>query len=621
MVGRLVQLPRGVKQAVAMALDSVFLPLAFWFALALRRNSFFLQGLEEVRWVFFLIPLIFVPIFYYCGLYRAVLHHIGSRFAFLVFCSVSVASGVVEVIVQILARGVSHSAMIIFWLLCLLFVGGSRVVVRMLFSQSSFRKGGCQLVAVYGAGSAGVQLVRAMQAGEGYCPCFFVDDDASLQGSVINGLPIYSPEKLPGLVSKYNISLILLAIPSLATGRRRQIITELEKLSVHIKSLPGLMSIISGKVSLADVREIDIEDLLRRDPVVPEERLLSLCITDKSVMVTGAGGSIGSELCRQVLMLKPRRLVLVELSEFALYKIDREFAQYKGSVEIVPLLGSVLDGYFLETVMTEYQIQTVYHAAAYKHVPMVEMNVVAGVRNNVFGTYRAAIAARNAKVDWFILISTDKAVRPTNVMGASKRVAELVLQGQARDGAQTKFIIVRFGNVLDSSGSVVPLFRAQILRGGPVTVTHPEVTRYFMTIPEAAQLVLQAGAMGKGGDVFLLDMGEPIRIADMAQHMIRLHGLRVRDAANPDGDVEICYSGLRPGEKLHEELLIGADATKTEHTRILRAEEEGLAWSSLEPLLQRMKAACDVCDATLVREILSEAVSGYSPSERGHGSS
>ena len=615
-VGRLVHLPRNVKQAIFVAIDCIALPLAFWIALVLRRGVIFPPGAWHLWWLFILIPLLSVPIFFYFGLYRAVLHYIGLRFLFLVFCAVSMAAAAVDAVARLSFLDVTHATVIIFWLLSLLFVTGSRMIVRLLFDRFLSDSESRQQVAVYGAGSAGVQLAKAMQMGKSHRPCFFVDDDASLHNSVIHGIRIYSPERLPELIQKYQISLILLAIPSLTLDRRRQIVEYLEKLPVDIKSLPGVTSLISGKVSLSDVQEIDIEDLLRRDPVVPEERLLALCITDKSVMVTGAGGSIGSELCRQILLLKPRRLVLYELSEFALYKMEQEFAHYQGTIEIVPLLGSVLDGHYLEMVMTKFQIQTVYHAAAYKHVPLVEINQAAGVNNNVFGTYHAAIAARNVGVNWFILISTDKAVRPTNVMGASKRVAELVLQGLTSREHPTKFIIVRFGNVLGSSGSVVPLFRAQILRGGPVTVTHPDVTRYFMTIPEAAQLVLQAGAMGHGGDVFLLDMGKPIRIADMARHMIRLHGLRVRDAGDPEGDIAICYSGLRPGEKLYEELLIGKESTKTEHPRILRAEEEGLPWSALEQLLHRMTEACDAHDEAAIRVILSEVVTGYLPPER-----
>ncbi len=518
--GNLGYLSRNVKQTIFIAIDCFTMPFAFWIALALRLGDSYPPDVWEVRWVFLLIPFVFVPVALYCGLYQAVLHYIGTKFLFVLFCAVSVTSVLVDTVVHAFFHHVPRSTLVIFWLLSLLLLGGSRVLVRALFYKFSLGTDQYQRVAVYGAGSAGVQLVRAMQAGQGYTPRFFVDDNVALQHSVINGMRIHPPEKLPDLIEKHRISLVLLAIPSLSFGRRQQIIGFLEKLPVHTKILPGVMSIISGRVSLSDVKEIDIEDLLRRDPVMPEAHLLSLCITGKSVMVTGAGGSIGSELCRQVLALQPRRLVLYEASEFSLYKIEREFAAYQDSVEVVPLLGTVLDGDFLERVMRHFEVQTVYNAAAYKHVPLVESNPVAGVRNNVFGTYRAAMAAQNANVDWFILISTDKAVRPTNVMGASKRVAELVLQGLASIHGRTRFIIVRFGNVLGSSGSVVPLFRKQIAQGGPVTVTHPNVTRYFMTIPEAAQLVLQAGAMGQGGDVFLLDMGEPIRIADMARHMI-----------------------------------------------------------------------------------------------------
>ncbi|CAK0774816.1 Polysaccharide biosynthesis protein [Gammaproteobacteria bacterium] len=609
-------LSRNIKRTIFLLFDAMILPFAFWAAWVLRVENLSPPGIVNAWWVFILIPTIFIPIFVRWGLYQSVIHYMGIK-ALLSMCYVvSAASLIVGTIICVFSSDVPRSTLFIFWVLTLLFVGGSRIVVMMLFHRLFSGNGSRKRVAVYGAGNAGIQLVKALQMEKDYYPCFFVDDNAKLYGSVIHDMPIYPPEKLPNLIVEYGISLILLAIPSLSWLRRQQLIEYLETLPVHVKMLPGMADIISGEISLSDVKEVEIEDLLGRDPVAPDEYLLSLCITEKSVMVTGAGGSIGTELCRQILIQKPRRLVLYEISEFALYKIERELANHQSSsIEIIPLLGSVLDGRRLMMAMDMFQVQTVYHAAAYKHVPLVELNPIEGVRNNVFGTYYTALAARNARVERFILISTDKAVRPTSIMGASKRAAELILQGLMESSTKTKFIMVRFGNVLDSSGSVVPLFRSQILQGGPITVTHPEVTRYFMTIHEAAQLVIQAGAMGEGGDVFLLDMGDPIRILDMARHMIRLSGLTVRDKSNPSGDIEICYTGLRPGEKLYEELLIRENSTSTTHPRIIRAKEEKLPWPYLEQWLERILGACDMYDYSAVKTILRETVSEYSPQQ------
>jgi len=431
-----------------------------------------------------------------------------------------------------------------------------------------------------------MQLVSALRKGSEYAPIAIVDDKRSLQKSTVDGIKVYSPDKLSKLIDKNLVSHILLAIPSASQMRRAEIFEKLESLPVKVLTIPGLVDLVSGKAKIEEVREVDIEDLLGRDPVEPNKKLMDSCIEFKSVLVTGAGGSIGSELCRQISRLKPKRLVLLDACEYALYEIEQEIETLKREkgidFELISLLGNIKDGRRVREIMSTFHIQTVYHAAAYKHVPMVERNVVEGVKNNVFGTLYAAQAARACGVETFVLVSTDKAVRPTSVMGATKRLAELILQGLSQMKGDTTFCMVRFGNVLGSSGSVVPLFREQIKKGGPVTVTHPEIIRYFMTIPEAAQLVIQASALAKGGDVFVLDMGQTVKISELAKKMIALMGLELKTDENPTGDIEIQYTGLRPGEKLYEELLIGDNVIGTEHSRIMRAEEVSLPWEEVE---------------------------------------
>ncbi|MDX1453581.1 MAG: nucleoside-diphosphate sugar epimerase/dehydratase, partial [Oleiphilaceae bacterium] len=437
--------------------------------------------------------------------------------------------------------------------------------------------------------------------------------------SILNGIRVYSPEELASVIARYSAKNVLLALGHAPRSRRSGVLRCLERFPVVVQTMPDINDVVSGKAKIEEIRDVEIEDLLGRDEVLPDKELLADCITKKSVMVTGAGGSIGSELCRQIVRLKPARLVLFELSEYALYQIEHELKEYlnkKGvHVDIHPVMGSVQKQNRLEAVMRTFSVDTVYHAAAYKHVPLVEHNIIEGVRNNVFGTWYCAEAAIKAHVETFVLISTDKAVRPTNVMGATKRLAELVLQGLAKRQDTTRFCMVRFGNVLGSSGSVVPLFRKQIKEGGPVTVTHPDITRYFMTIPEAAQLVLQAGSMGEGGDVYLLDMGESVRIDDLARKLIRLMGLDVRDQGNPEGDIAIEYTGLRPGEKLYEELLIGNEPQLTSHPRIMKGRELALDWKAVEKLLQDLDVACHAFDVESVREQLLAAPIDYNPSD------
>ena len=531
---------------------------------------------------------------------------------------------------------------------------GSRALARLWLGglyQTQLRRGRqVQRVLVYGAGEAGRQIATAMNTAASAEVLGYLDDDDRLHGQLLNGLRIYSPEMLARLVQRLSVNSVLLAIPSASRARRNEILAQLVPLGLQVRTLPGLSDIATGKVNLSDVRALDIDDLLGREPVKPNGLLLNLNTHQKTVLVTGAGGSIGSELCRQILMTHPKQLLLVEMSEFALYQIHQELqASLAGvrlnvtelvegavpvapvavegtSIEIVPLLASVCDEVRMQEIMDTWKPHTVYHAAAYKHVPLVEHNPVEGVRNNVWGTRVCAEAAARNGVRNFVLISTDKAVRPTNIMGATKRLAEMVLQAQAEVNAalvaqggpgsmsRTIFSMVRFGNVLGSSGSVVPLFREQIKNGGPITLTHADMTRYFMTIPEAAQLVIQAGAMGQGGDVFVLDMGQPVKIMDLARRMVELSGLTVRDALHPDGDIELTVTGLRPGEKLFEELLIGDNPKPTQHPLIMKAHEQHLSWPQLESKLNILSMATGVNDVPVIRALLKDLVSGYQPS-------
>ncbi|EIK51938.1 nucleotide sugar epimerase/dehydratase WbpM [Stutzerimonas stutzeri TS44] len=528
-----------------------------------------------------------------------------------------------------------------YWWLSLFLIGGLRLVMRQYFMGDWFspaslikfkgRDAGLPKVAVYGAGAAGNQLVAALRMGRAMRPVAFIDDDSNLYNRTIAGVRVYSPKHIQQMIDETGADEILLAIPSATRGRRREVLETLEPYPLHVRSVPGFMDLASGKVKVEDIQEVDIADLLGRDAVPPQQALFERCIRGQIVMVTGAGGSIGSELCRQILANAPETLLLFEHSEFNLYSIhmelERRIEREALSTRLVPILGSIRNPERLLDVTRTWQVETIYHAAAYKHVPMVEHNVAEGVLNNVLGTLNTAQAAVQAGVANFVLISTDKAVRPTNVMGSTKRVAEMILQALSREAApvlfgsddavhhvnKTRFTMVRFGNVLGSSGSVIPRFYQQIRSGGPVTVTHPKITRYFMTIPEAAQLVIQAGSMGQGGDVFVLDMGQPVRIAELAEKLIHLSGMSIRSEKCPHGDIAIEYTGLRPGEKLYEELLIGDNVSPTEHPMIMTASEEYLSWEQLKALLSRLMAAVDEDDYPQVRQLLREVVSGYKP--------
>jgi FlaA1/EpsC-like NDP-sugar epimerase len=568
-----------------------------------------------------------VPLFVAFGLYRAIFRYAGIDALYAIFKSLAIYAFVfVSIFTLVGVTGVPRTVGIIQPTLLAVFVLMSRVIARYwlggLYRRMS--KADARRLLIYGAGSAGRQLASALANSAELRPVGYLDDDDRLHGQTLNGLKIYNPSRLEELVIKLNVHDVLLAMPSASRTRRNEVLELTRKARVQVRTLPGLADLAQGNVQVSDLKELDIEDLLGREPVVPNPLLLGKNIASKVVLVTGAGGSIGSELCRQIIKAKPTALLLVELSEFALYAIHQELEkklqQTQVACELVPLLGNVQDGKRMADILSSWQPATVYHAAAYKHVPLVEQNPGQGIQNNVFGTMTLAKLAVQHGVADFVLISTDKAVRPTNIMGASKRLAEMVLQALAQSTSQsngkTRFSMVRFGNVLGSSGSVVPLFRRLIKEGGPITVTHPEVTRYFMTIPEAAELVIQAGAMAEGGDVFVLDMGESVKIVDLAHRMIELSGLSLKDEANPDGDIAIDVTGLRPGEKLYEELLIGDDPRSTAHPRIMKAHEAFLKFDELTPLLDQLAQAVEANDVSGVRANLQTAVLGYQPSSQ-----
>ena len=593
MQGFLVGMSRHAKVAVMVVNDSAALLLALWLALSLRYGEFWQPDSAAQVACFALAAGSGVVAFAAGGLYRWMVRYVSAQTLILIFRAMLVSALVLATAILLLKAVLPRSTPILYALIGTLLVAGSRFVAQRLLRE---REDGQRIpVLIYGAGSAGHQIGLGLHQGNTYRPVAYVDDNPILHGMTAYGLRVYAPRELARLVEEYGVQQILLAMPSLSNSRRREILLALEPLSIKVRTVPRMQDIVAGEVRADQIQDVDPADLLGRDPVPPRPDLLGATITGKTVMVTGAGGSIGSELCRQIVTLRPATLVLFELSEFSLYNIEAELRAGLGGQgpRLVPLLGSVQDEALLREAMTQYRVDTVYHAAAYKHVPLVEHNVVQGVRNNVFGTRAAARAAVAAGVATFVLISTDKAVRPTNIMGASKRLAELVLQAMAAQRGQTRFCMVRFGNVLGSSGSVVPLFRDQIRKGGPLTVTHPDIIRYFMTIPEAAQLVIQAAAMAEGGDVFLLDMGEPVRIAELARRMIHLMGFHERTPDRPDGEIGIVYTGLRPGEKLYEELLVGDAAMPTGHPRIMRAMEGRLDAAELEAALVELERCCD----------------------------
>ena len=610
--------PRSLKRSVVIGVDVILALAATWGAYSLRLETLHWPQGEE-WWIYLLGPILAIPIFIRLGLYRAIFRYTGLDALMTTAQAVALYALVHIAILQWymwptfpLTLGVLQP------ILFLLLVGISRAWARFWLAGVGFRRPLNQgRMLIYGAGTVGVQTSSAMAIAGDLELLGFVDDSPYKIGQTINGVPVFSPSEVPHVVSKLGITDILLAIPSVSRTRRNEIIQSLRSLHVHTRSLPGLSDLASGRVTVQDFRELDIEDLLGREAVELQTELIASSLVNQTILVTGAAGSIGSELCRQILQENPRQLLLLEHSEFGLYTLHRELQVWckaqASTVELVPLLASVVNRRRLDWICATYQPHTVYHTAAYKHVPMVECNPSEGIFNNVFGTLNMAQAAAAAKVTRFVLVSTDKAVRPTNIMGASKRMAELVLQALASqvEQGETCFSMVRFGNVLGSSGSVVPLFRDQLARGGPLTITHPEVTRYFMTIPEAAQLVIQAGAMATGGDVFVLDMGKPVKIIDLARHLVELSGLQVRDARQPEGDIEFTYVGLRPGEKLYEELLIGDNPTPTSHPRIMKAHEAFMVWPELQSQLQQLQQAANDEDVQAIKSVLLTCVHGF----------
>ena len=641
----LLGLSRRKKRLIQVFCDVLLVWLALWMAFVVRLGiDDLINPLDSHRWLFISAPVVAIPMFVRFGMYRAVMRYFGNDALIAIIKAVSLSSLLLAVVVYWYSNHetvVPRSIIFNYWWLSLVLIGGLRLSMRQYFLGDWFtaaqhvpftnREDGLPKVAIYGAGAAGNQLAVALRMGRAMRPVAFIDDDRSIAQRIISGLQVYSPKHIEQMIDETGAQEILLAVPSATRGRRREILNFLEAFPLHVRSVPGFMDLASGRVKVDDIQEVDIADLLGRDTVPAQADLLQRCIKKQSVLVTGAGGSIGSELCRQILSLHPTTLILFEHGEFNLSSIVSELEQRvlreALSVRLLPILGSVRDKEKLLDVMKTWHVDTVYHAAAYKHVPMVEHNIAEGVLNNVIGTLNTAQAALQAGVSNFVLISTDKAVRPTNVMGSTKRLAELTLQALSREVApvlfgdktnisrvnKTRFTMVRFGNVLGSSGSVIPLFHKLIKAGGPLTVTHPKITRYFMTIPEAAQLVIQAGSMGQGGDVFVLDMGEPVKIVELAEKMIHLSGLSLRSEKNLHGDISIEFTGLRPGEKLYEELLIGDNVAATQHPMIMSANEDHLPWDVLKIRLNDLVNAVDQDDYTRVRQLLRDTVSGYTP--------
>ncbi len=618
MIQLLLNSSRAVKRAISISYDILAVPTAIYLAMALRYGSFSPKADENMYLAAVITAAVTVVVFIKLGLYRAVVRFMTARAFTTLALGITISAITLATVSFLIPASIPRSSVIIYFFTGFALLGTPRLFIRSVVTQLS--KAHSEAVVIYGAGQQGIALAQALTGNKQYRPVAFVDDDRKKQRITMQGLKVLSAEQLDELIAHQQIGKILLALGRTGISQRKRLIETLAEKEVEVLTAPSVTDIISGRARIEEVREVEIEDLLGRDCVAPDASLLESNIKGKIVLVTGAGGSIGSELCRQVLQQEPAKLILLELHEYSLYAIEQELNQLKRlhnlNVPIIPILGSVQKQNRLETIFRSFNVQTIYHAAAYKHVPMVEHNVVEGVRNNIFGTWYCAEAAIAAGVERFVLISTDKAVRPTNVMGASKRMAELVLQALSERQSDTLFCMVRFGNVLGSSGSVVPLFRKQIREGGPITVTHPDIIRYFMTIPEASQLVIQAGAMGKGGDVFVLDMGEPVKITDLARKMIRLSGLTERTAKNPNGDIDIQFSGLRPGEKLYEELLVGENVEGTDHPRIMTANEVHLSWPETHNLINRLDRACHDFRVEDVIKLLLEAPAAYT--SQGH---
>ena len=621
---KIIKLPRLFKRGIMIIFDSFAVVLILLLAFSIRFGYFWFPevldsngGLSNIFWVIISAPLIAIPIFHSFNLYRSIIRFIGFKSLATVSQAVSLYAvlwGLTTYMIQL--PGIPRSAILINWMLALLFIGGSRIFARWYLAGNIKKEEKIikKKVIIYGAGSAGMQLSVTIRGSSEFNLIAFVDDAYTIQGRNINGIKVYPSSHIKDLIRDNKIDEVLLAMPSLPRLRRNEIITLLSQIRVSVRSLPSMLELAQGNIKVEDLREINIEDLLGRDSIPTNEKLLNFKISGKVILVTGAGGSIGSELCRQLLLLKPKCIILYDINEYSLYQINFEIELIKdSSVKFIPVLGSVKDRQRLTQVCKFFKVQTIFHAAAYKHVPMVEHNNSEGVLNNVIGTWAIAEVAIECDVETFVFISTDKAVRPTNTMGATKRVAEMTLQALAEKNHSTCFTMVRFGNVLDSSGSVIPLFKKQIRAGGPVTVTDINIVRYFMTKNEAIELVIQAGAMASGGDLFVLDMGQPVKIDNLARKMIELSGLTVRDNDKEDGDIEIRYTGLRPGEKLYEELLVGGDVNATENPLIMRAKENFISWSKLLPLLKKLEDAANNADPLLIREVLQVIVPEFDP--------
>jgi len=620
MLKKIINLSRLKKQIIMAFFDAIIIVLVLLASFSLRLGLWYIPE-GHLSFLIFGAPILAIPVFIRFGLYRAIIRYIEFNALWSVVQAVSLYAliwGVISLMASI--NGLPRSVILINWILSILLIGGLRIFAHAVLSgnfKSLFKvhyQKNQKRALVYGAGNAGIQLSSALGHSSEFKTVGFIDDAKELQGKNIRGLNIYSPDDISILIDKLKVDEILLAIPSASRSKRVSIINSLEPYSVSVRMLPGVSELAEGKLSIGDLRDVSMEDLLGRDAAQSNKKLLGKNITNKVVMVTGAGGSIGSELCRQIKFLKPKSLILYEMSEYLLYEIEKELLSHNSNnMTIYPILGNVNNRERLENIFSHFGVNTIYHAAAYKHVPMVEFNITEGIENNIFGTLNCAQAAINKAVETFVLISTDKAVRPTNTMGATKRFAELLLQALSIESSDTCFSIVRFGNVLGSSGSVIPLFKKQIKDGGPVTVTDPNIIRYFMTITEAVELVIQAGSMAEGGDVFVLDMGEQVRIDDLAKKMIKLSGLEIKSELNPEGDIEIKYTGLRPGEKLFEELLIGDNTSKTDNSLIMRAEEEKLEWETLNTILNELRISINENNFLKMRQLLIQAVPQYTP--------
>ncbi len=618
MIRKIDLIPSSIKLILALAYDVFALGIAFFMAYLLRLGASNIEFTEAEWSVFITVTLSTMLLFYFSGVYRSVIRYFNAKSTVKVIGLLALSAVIFWVCGEFYDAFIPRSVPIVFFAIAGVLIAGARAAFGIVTGQKWFdeREG----VVIYGAGNTGQQLANSLALGKQYQPLAFIDEKSRYHGRELLGIKIYSPKDIDRLVKRYGQFKVLIAVSKVGQNRMKEIVATFEPFALELLAVPNMADIVSGKRKIDQLREVSVEELLGREPVAPIPELLSANIQDKVVMVSGAGGSIGKELCRQIIHQHPTKLVLLDVSEAFLYEIHQELTVYlkeiKSEIPIVPLIGNVQNGMLMTTIFHTQKVQTIYHAAAYKHVPLVEHNVIAGISNNVLGTYEIAQAAIFCDVETFVLISTDKAVRPTNIMGATKRLAELVLQSLAPRDHNTRFVMVRFGNVLGSSGSVVPLFKRQIRAGGPITITHPDIIRYFMTIPEAAQLVIQAGAMGTGGDVFVLDMGDPVKIVDLAYNMTHLMGLTIKNNQNPKGEIEIKYSGLRPGEKLYEELLIDDHAQPTRHKRILTANERSLCWPDVNIILNKINDAMRAEDTDKLRQILLDAPLQYRPDNK-----